>query len=142
MVSVYLLTHCQTLCVELLVCLGILERRCHRQMLRCLLLNHLTVLDEFPKVLEAEHGKVCSQPCVKVYPSCVILLSAATECRTFLLYYLPILHGLLPDKYLAHALVLSKAIRILLSDHITPMDLEGAESLLLLFWRLTETFYG
>ena len=71
--------------------------------------------------------------------SCVILLSAA---RTFLLYYLPILEGLLPDKFLAHALVLSKAIRLLLSDHITPMDLEGAESLLLLFWRLTETFYG
>ena len=67
---------------------------------------------------------------------------AATECRTVLLYYLPILRGILPDKFLAHALLLSKAIRILLSDSITATDLEGAEHLLVLFWRLLEQYYG
>ena len=70
------------------------------------------------------------------------VFSAATECRTFLLYYLPILHGILPDKYLPHALLLSKAVRTLLLDRITSVDLEVAEDLLLLFWRLTEQYYG
>ena len=64
----------------------------------------------------------------------------ATECRTFLLYYIPILHGILPDK--AHALLLSKAMRLLLADEISHTDIEIAENLLLLFWRLTEKYYG
>ena len=66
----------------------------------------------------------------------------ATECRTFLLYYMPILKGILPDRYLAHAFLLSKSIRILLSDEIPVNDIDFAESLLLLFWRLTEKYYG
>lgn len=68
---------------------------------------------------------------------------AATECRTFLLYYLPaVLHGILPDKYLAHAVLLSKAIRILLGECISLRDVELAEQLLLCFWQLTEKYYG
>jgi hypothetical protein len=59
----------------------------------------------------------------------------ATECRTFLLYYLPILKGILPDRYLAHAFLLSKSIRILLSNKVIFDDIDVAENLLLLFWR-------
>ena len=66
----------------------------------------------------------------------------ATECRTFILYYLPILHGILPDQYLAHALLLTKAMRILLQDEISYAEIEIAENLLRLFWRLTEDYYG
>lgn len=66
----------------------------------------------------------------------------ATECRTFLLYYLPILCGILPDKYLAHALLLSKAIRLLLGDQVSLADIDISENLLMLFWRLTEEYYG
>lgn len=66
----------------------------------------------------------------------------ATECRTFLLYYLPLLCGILPDKYLAHALLLSKAMRLLLGDQLSHADIEIAENLLRLFWRLTEKLYG
>ena len=66
----------------------------------------------------------------------------ATECRTVLLYYLPILKGILPDLYLAHVFLLSKSIRILLSDEILVADIDFAESLLLMFWRLTEKYYG
>ena len=66
----------------------------------------------------------------------------ATECRTFLLYCIPILHGILPDKYVAHCFLLSKAIRLLLSDMISPEDIELADTLLRLFWRLTEHYYG
>ena len=79
----------------------------------------------------------------KVGYACTCISSCtATECRTFLLYYLPILHGILPDKFLAHALLLSKAIRILLSDEISHGDIKIAENLLRLFWRLTENYYG
>ncbi|CAI8020857.1 hypothetical protein GBAR_LOCUS12434 [Geodia barretti] len=66
----------------------------------------------------------------------------ATECRTFLLYYLPLLHGILPDKYLVHALLLSKAMRLLLADEISQADIEIADNLLGLYWRLTEDYYG
>ena len=67
--------------------------------------------------------------------------SLATECRTFLLYYLPLLAGILPDMYLAHALLLSKAIRLLLGDRLSQADIDIAENMLQLFWRLTEQFY-
>ena len=68
--------------------------------------------------------------------------ASATECRTFWLYYLPLLCGILPDQYLAHALLLSKAMRLLLGDQVSHADIEIAENLLQLFWRLTEEFYG
>lgn len=69
----------------------------------------------------------------------IAYIISATECRTFLL---PLLCGILPDMYLTHALLLSKAIRILLCDRLTPADIEVAENMLNLFWRLTEKFYG
>lgn len=87
------------------------------------------------------HGKVCIS--ITNYNTHKIFTTAvATECRTFLLYYLPILRGILPDKYLAHALLLSKAIRLLLSDNVSYSDIDVSEHLLLLFWRLTEKYYG
>jgi hypothetical protein len=66
----------------------------------------------------------------------------ATECRTFLLYYLPILKGILPDRYLAHAFLLSKSIRILLSNKVIFDDIDVAENLLLLFWRRLRNTMG
>ena len=62
--------------------------------------------------------------------------------RTFLLYYLPLLHGILPDKFLGHALLLSKALRLLLADEVSHADIEIADKLLCLYWRLTEEYYG
>ena len=61
----------------------------------------------------------------------------------FLLYYLPsALHGILPDKYLVHALLLSKALRLLLQSDINHGDLRVAKRCLCLFWKYTELFYG
>ena len=71
-----------------------------------------------------------------------LFLNTATECRTFLLYCVPLLHGSLPDKFLAHALLLSKGIRILLGDQISHSEVDMAEHLLCLFWKLTEEYYG
>jgi len=65
------------------------------------------------------------------------------QLRTFLLYYVPeVLHGILPDKYLIHVLLLSKSIRILLGRHITVDEFDVVQELLSLFWRLTEEYYG
>ena len=67
----------------------------------------------------------------------------AAECRNFLLYYLvPSLQGVLPNEYLAHALLLSKSIRTLLGDQITSGDMEVVCELLDLFWKLFEHYYG
>ena len=79
---------------------------------------------------------------IPFWGSVFYILFTATECSTFLLYCVPVLHGILPDKYVAHCLLFSKAIRLLLSDAITPADIELADSLLRLFWRLTEQYYG
>ena len=71
------------------------------------------------------------------------LFNTASECRTFLLYYIPtVLVGILPDDYVVHALLLSKAIRLLLSEHVTIRDIEVSQEMLDLFWRLMETLYG
>lgn len=67
----------------------------------------------------------------------------ASECKVFLLYYLPaVLHGILPDKFLSHALILCKAIRLLAGDAVSYAEVDIAEELLNLFWRLTEKYYG
>ena len=61
----------------------------------------------------------------------------------FLLYYLPaVLGGILPDKFFAHALLLCKAIRLLTGDAVSHGEIDVAEGLLDLFWRLTEKYYG
>ena len=77
-----------------------------------------------------------------MYLNNTTVLLTATECRTFLLYYIPILCGILPDKFLAHVLLLSKATQILLSDSLSHMDISFSEQLLQLFWSLTGTYYG
>ena len=76
---------------------------------------------------------------IKLKLHVLLILLTATESRTFLLYYTPILYGILPHKFLAHALLLSKATRILLSDGLSPRDISLSEQL---FWSLTERYYG
>lgn len=67
----------------------------------------------------------------------------AQECRNFLLYYVPVtLIGILPDQYFCHILLLVKGIRLLLGTNITPSDVEVAEQLLKLFYKLYEEYYG
>lgn len=49
-----------------------------------------------------------------------IIIYIASQCQTFLLYYLPsTLHGILPDKYLAHVLLWSKVLKILLDNCVS-----------------------
>ena len=84
---------------------------------------------------------------LKVFILCIIMVFAflsllATEFRSFLLYYPVVLCGILPDRYLAHLLLLSKAMRILLGNSISPNDLQLAQELLNLFWKLHERYYG
>lgn len=72
----------------------------------------------------------------------MLVLFTASECRAFLLYYLPVLlHGILTAKYLAHAMILAKAIRLLLGE-VSRDNIDTAEQLLLLFWRLMGKYYG
>ena len=67
----------------------------------------------------------------------------AQECRNFLLYYVPAtLIGILPDQYFCHILLLVKGIRLLLGTNITPSDVEVADQLLKLFYKLYEEYYG
>ena len=70
------------------------------------------------------------------------LLCIATEFRAFLLYYPVVLCGILPNHLVAHLLLLSKAMRILLGDSISASDLQLAQELLDLFWNLQEKYYG
>ena len=80
------------------------------------------------------------RPCIiMVFPFLSLL---ATEFRSFLLYYPVVLCGILPDCYLAHLLLLSKAMRILLGNSISPSDLQLAQQLLDLFRKLHERYYG
>lgn len=69
-------------------------------------------------------------------------LCAATEFRSFILYYPIVLCGILPDCFVAHLLLLSKAMRILLGDAILLSDLDLAQELLNLFCDLYEKYYG
>jgi len=64
---------------------------------------------------------------------CFCFLHTATEFRSFLLYYPVILSGILPDHLVAHLLLLSKAMRILLGESISQLDLNLAQELLDLF---------
>lgn len=52
------------------------------------------------------------------------------------------LHGILPDNFLIHVLLLTKAMRILLADFVTNAELNIAEELLQLFWKYHEKYYG
>lgn len=49
---------------------------------------------------------------------------------------------MLPDVYWLRALMLAKAMRILLGDIMLPEDLQLAEGLLEQFYRLYEMYYG
>ena len=67
----------------------------------------------------------------------------ASEWRSFLLYYIPTtLFGILPNKFYVHAILLTKALRILLADCINDDDLQLAEKLLKQFCVLYEEYYG
>ena len=67
----------------------------------------------------------------------------ASEWRSFLLYYIPTtLFGILPNKYYLHAILLTKALRILLADSISTDNVQLAQKLLMKFCRLYEDYYG
>ena len=67
-------------------------------------------------------------------------INAASEWKQFLLFYIPVtLYGILLDKFYVHALILTKAIRILLSNRISESSLQMAEKLLK---KLNEEYYG
>lgn len=68
---------------------------------------------------------------------------AASEWKYFLLFYIPVtLYGILPDKLYIHALILTKAIRLLLSSRISEESLQLAQKLLKKFCKLNEEYYG
>ena len=50
--------------------------------------------------------------------------------------------GIFPSQYLVHALLLSRAMWILLADYISIRDIEVAEQLLDLFIKLHQKYYG
>ena len=71
------------------------------------------------------------------------LILLASELQSWLLYYsLPCLHGILPDKYLAHFACFVEGIYILLGDAITPTQLSRAKYLLCLFYKDYQALYG
>lgn len=77
-------------------------------------------------------------PWYDVLKHSISFLLSASECKVFLLYYLPsVLTGILPDKFLSHALILCKAIRLLVGDAVSYTDREMSEEMLRLFGRLT-----
>ena len=69
--------------------------------------------------------------CIQHYcNSCLLLFTkhVASEFRSWLLYYsLPVLHGILPDPYFTHYLLLVAAMHLLLSDVITDVMLHKAQ---------------
>ena len=68
---------------------------------------------------------------------------AASEWKSFMLYYIPtILYGILPMKYYIHVFLLIQSMRILLGEYIDNETLKLAEQLLAKFCRLTEQYYG
>lgn len=66
----------------------------------------------------------------------------ASQCRDFLLYYHPILEGILKEKYYKHFLLLSSAIYLLLKPTITENDLHTANANLQDFVTKYEIYYG
>ena len=57
-------------------------------------------------------------------------------------FYLPVtLHGILTDKHI-HAMILVKAVRILLGNKVSEDDIRVAEKLLKKFCKLMEEYYG
>ena len=67
----------------------------------------------------------------------------ASEWKYFLLFYIPVtLYGILLDKLYVHVLILTKAVRILLSNRISEGSLQLAQKLLMKFCKLNEEYYG
>lgn len=67
----------------------------------------------------------------------------ASELRTFLLFYsIPCLHGILPDLYFQHYILLVEAIYLLLQDSISPSQVKKANSLLKHFCLKLGDLYG
>lgn len=68
---------------------------------------------------------------------------AASELKNFLLYYLQVtLYDVLPARFYVHACILSKAIRLLLSENLSDKDLSTADKLLKRYCKLHEEYYG
>ncbi|XP_035663834.1 uncharacterized protein LOC118407465 [Branchiostoma floridae] len=67
----------------------------------------------------------------------------ASELRSWLLFFsLPLLRDVLPTEYFAHYCLLVKAVSKLLSDRISPADLQLADQQLDIFCKRFEDLYG
>lgn len=67
----------------------------------------------------------------------------AREAENWLLFYsVPVLQGIIPEKYYDHWLLLVGAVQLLIDDEVTESDIVEAEGYLELFVRNTNTNYG
>lgn len=67
----------------------------------------------------------------------------AAECRSWLLFYsLPVLHMILPNKYLKHWSMLVNTIFLLLKDKVTNIDLASASNYIKKFVHQIPEIYG
>lgn len=67
----------------------------------------------------------------------------ASEWKNFLFFYIPVvLPGILPDKFLAHAFLLIKSLRVMLSNEVSKENLSLCDTLLEKFSVLFEDYYG
>ena len=67
----------------------------------------------------------------------------ASEFRSWLQHYsLPLLDGVLPNKYLRHWSLLTESLFLLLTDHISHGDVLRAETLIHEFVQNVERLYG
>ena len=68
---------------------------------------------------------------------------SASEWKNFLFFYIPaVLPGILPDKYLAHAFLLIKSLRVMLCNEVSEENLNLCNTLLEKFCILFEDYYG
>ena len=70
------------------------------------------------------------------------LVLLASEWKSFLFFYIPVMNGILPDQYYVHAFLLVKSLRLLLSCSISEADMQLTETLLHKFCSGMETLYG
>lgn len=67
----------------------------------------------------------------------------AKELESWVLYYsIPVLHGLLPTKYVAHWALLVEAVHLMLQQQISSVDIELCDLLMLEFVVKTQLLYG
>lgn len=71
------------------------------------------------------------------------LMMTAHELRAWLLHFSPVvLHGILPEDYYQHHLLLIESIYLLLKDAVLDRDIEQSFKLLMHYCLLFSTLYG